>query len=943
MEVSASGAYVGNDALVFTICRDISNRKKADQALQNSEKKFRRIFENIQDVYYETNVEGIILEISPSIEIHSNGLYHREDCIGKQAFLFYENPNLREIFIATLQKNNSVIDYEVNFINRDGSIVPCSVSAKLHSDEKGDSRKIIGSIRDITERKQAEQRLRESEERYRSIISVSNTGAWEYHSDTNSLWCSQEYFTMLGYDTAEYCRHDRRNLQETWVNLLHPEDRNNALQLFAEYLLNGSAGMYENKFRMKHKDGHWVWIWSRGQTLRNQDGTLSKLTVGTHIDITALKMAELALEYKHAEIEAIYNFAPVMLCVIDTNGQILFANNSFKEFTNFSEFQVTESSPGRVLRCINALNNSEGCGLGEECLNCTLRLSLEETIKTRQGKKDIEHRMSVLQNGIHREIFLIGSVVIIKFEEKSNLLLCLLDITERKQIEIMVQKGENYLRKILQTTIDGFMVVNKIGYIINVNDAYCIMSGYSRDELLKLHINDLDALEDSSETMIRMNRVIENGSELFNSSHRRKDSSVFELEISVTYLDQNGGEFVSFCRDITERKEAEKERKKLQSQLIQTQRMESVGSLAGGIAHDFNNMLAVILGHVEMAFDRIDKTQPLFSDLQAIRSAAERSSNLTRQLFAFARRQSAAPKVLHLNDTIESMLKMLRRLIGENIDLIWIPGPYIWNIMIDPSQIDQILANLCVNARDAINGIGKVTIKTKNTVIDEKYCSEHFDLIPGEYVVLDVSDDGCGMNKEILERIFEPFFTTKEIGKGTGLGLATVYGIVKQNNAHIEVSSALGEGTTFSIYFPRHSTEAAEIKSENVGEIALSHGETIMLVEDEIAILNLGKMMLKKLGYQILAAGSPKEAFEAARKHNGEINLIITDVIMPEMNGRDLVQQFCSIYPNIKHIYMSGYTADVIAHHGVLEKGIHFIQKPFSIKDLSTKVREVLD
>jgi CheY-like chemotaxis protein len=299
--------------------------------------------------------------------------------------------------------------------------------------------------------------------------------------------------------------------------------------------------------------------------------------------------------------------------------------------------------------------------------------------------------------------------------------------------------------------------------------------------------------------------------------------------------------------------------------------------------------------------------------------------------------------VLDLNDMVSGMLKMLQRLIGEDIDLAWNPGHDIGSVKIDPSQIDQLLANLAVNARDAIAGVGKVTIETGRVTLDEAYCAEHVGFVPGEFALLAVSDDGCGMDKETLDRIFEPFFTTKRMGEGTGLGLATVYGIVKQNGAFINVYSEPGKGTTFRIYFPRLEGEAAGVPAEHAEATIPGGVETVLLVEDDEVIRNLGKAMLERLGYTVLIAGTPANAILHVREHAGMIHLLITDVVMPEMNGRQLAEQLTTIQPGLKCLYMSGYTANVIAHRGILAEGVHFLQKPFSLKSLAEKVQEVLD
>ncbi len=396
-------------------------------------------------------------------------------------------------------------------------------------------------------------------------------------------------------------------------------------------------------------------------------------------------------------------------------------------------------------------------------------------------------------------------------------------------------------------------------------------------------------------------------------------------------------------QDVTEHKAAEKKQSGLEAQLQQARKMESVGRLAGGVAHDFNNMLGVILGHTELALEQVAPSQPLHADLEEIRKAAARSASLVRQLLAFARKQTVMPKVLDLNEMVGSMLAMLHRLIGENIDVRWQPGAGLWSVKMDPSQIDQILANLCVNARDAISGVGGLVIATGNSTLDEGYCAVHAECAPGQYVRLAVSDDGCGMDKDTLSRLFEPFFTTKPMGAGTGLGLAMVYGAVKQNGGHIEVSSEVTRGTTFTIYLPRHVDKVVPARAEGSTRLLPSGHETILLVEDEPSILTLTEKLLERQGYTVLAANTPGEAIRLAEQHVGEIHLVMTDVVMPEMNGRVLARSLLALHPQIKRLFMSGYPADVIACHGVLDAGVQFIQKPFTTDTLTTKVRDALD
>ncbi|MDF1592934.1 MAG: ATP-binding protein [Desulfobacterales bacterium] len=354
-------------------------------------------------------------------------------------------------------------------------------------------------------------------------------------------------------------------------------------------------------------------------------------------------------------------------------------------------------------------------------------------------------------------------------------------------------------------------------------------------------------------------------------------------------------------------------------------------------------MLSVIIGFTEIALEKAAADDSLQEDLNEVMNAARRSTDITRQLLAFARQQTIAPKVLELNETVEEMLKMLHRLIGEDIDLSWQPGPGRMPVFMGPSQLDQILANLCVNARDAIGGVGKVTIETDCVHFDAEYCSDHAGFHPGDFILLAISDDGCGMEKDALDKVFDPFFTTKGVGEGTGLGLSTVFGIVKQNDGFINVYSEPGKGTTFKIYLPPYAGKDLKIKAKEMTELPSGHGETVMIVEDETSILKLAQRLLAGLGYNVLAASTPGEAVTLAEEHAGEIHLLFTDVVMPEMNGRELSEQLHTLYPNLKTLFMSGYTAKVIAHRGVLEDGVSFISKPFSKNDIAFKVRQVLD
>jgi PAS domain S-box-containing protein len=518
------------------------------------------------------------------------------------------------------------------------------------------------------------------------------------------------------------------------------------------------------------------------------------------------------------------------------------------------------------------------------------------------------------------------------------------DVTERKQAETALRESEEQLESIFNNSTNGLAFTESASdKILKVNDTWVRMSGISQSDAIGKTAAELNMWAHEHEREACLASLGREGCLRDFEATLIIRGGKRHLVINADFVDLHSRRYLLWeLRDVTASKVANEERAKLTGQLQQAQKMESVGRLAGGVAHDFNNMLGVILGHAELALERVDPAGPLHNDLVSIQAAAQRSADLTRQLLAFARKQTVAPKVLNLNDTVVGVLKMVRRLIGEDIELQWRPGEDLWPVNIDPTQIDQILANLCVNARDAIANIGKIVIETGTEVIDADRAAATAGMVPGDKVWLAVSDDGCGMDPATLAHIFEPFFTTKEVGKGTGLGLATVYGIVKQNDGFIQARSELGHGTAFTIYFPRHGGKAADARAGGVTGTLEPGQETILLVEDEASLLEITKRMLEKRGYKVLTAATPGQAIQLAREQRGRIDLLITDVVMPEMNGRDLAKNFLALYPEAKRLFMSGYTADVIAYQGILDPGVFFIQKPFSAQDLAAVVRKVL-
>ena len=509
----------------------------------------------------------------------------------------------------------------------------------------------------------------------------------------------------------------------------------------------------------------------------------------------------------------------------------------------------------------------------------------------------------------------------------------ILDITDLMLAEEALREKEatygslfmNILNSVVHTRIifQGDMPIDML--YLSVNPAFAVVTGIN-ESVVGRKISEVipGYCENNPESLEIFGRVA------VTMVPTRWEHYLREIDrwFSFIIYSPNYGEVIIVTENITDRKRAEEEKIQLEIQLQHSQKMEAVGRLAGGVAHDFNNMLSVILGHAELALMKIDPSHQLFSDLTEICQAAQRSSDLTRQLLAFARKQTIAPTVHDLNTIVSGLLKMLRRIIGEDINLDWRPEAHLWPIMVDPSQIDQIMANLCVNARDAITNNGTLIITTENTYLDEKYCTNHPGAFPGEYVLLAVSDNGCGIARETMDHIFEPFFTTKELGKGTGLGLATIFGIVKQNNGYIDVLSEPGIGTTFTIFLPKHVGNAVQPQKQGIAIPVPTGLETVLLVEDERAILNVTSKILNELGYQVLSANTPREALRLAQENAGKINLLISDVIMPEMNGKDLYHNLQSQFPQLKCLFMSGYTADTISRNGVIDEGFFFIQKP---------------
>lgn len=777
---------------------------------------------------------------------------------------------------------------------------------------------IVALLVNIRRRGVAEAARTESEARFHAIFDSIPDAVIFADTDRRILLLNPAFTRLFGYAAKDVIGRT--------TEFLYADPADYAEQ--GQLRFNKEAGDNDGKsyeMRYRREDSTVFWAESLGMRILSPDGTILGL-MGMHRDITQRRQIEVSLRKSEATARTLLNLPNAAVFLLDRESICLDANETMarrfgRKVTDIIGTSIWDLFPPEVSR-----NRKE---------------HFEDVLRMKKQVHFEDEREEMWNHSIMSPILdaegEVSAVAVFGF-----------DITERKRAEMELKQRQTDLLEIqhigkiaslnwnlqndtIQWTPEFFSIVER-----DPQSFPHTGTGY----LSLVHPEDRNLIEKTFEDSllgevapyVEYRFVMPDGR---NKHVGSQGKFIRDGKGHPTHM-------IGYIQDITERKEAEEEKGKLEEQLRQAQKMESVGRLAGGVAHDFNNMLGVILGHTEIALEEVDHAQPIHKDLQEIHKAAQRSANLTRQLLAFARKQTVSPKILDLNETVESMLRMLHRLIGEDIELSWKPGLNLWPVKVDPAQVDQVLANLAVNARDAIAGVGLVTIETGNIVIDETYGLSHAGTVPGEYVLLTVSDTGVGMNKETIGHLFEPFFTTKEVGKGTGLGLATVYGVVKQNNGFINVYSEPGRGSSFKIYLPRVHTVAAVESAAS--EQKPSHGvETVLLVEDEEAILNLGEAILKRHGYTVLTAQAPEEALLLVERYAGPIHLVITDVVMPEMNGRVLMEKLQVLRPTVKALFMSGYTANAIAHHGVLEEGVQFLEKPFSVMALTAKVREVLD
>ncbi|MGC8834947.1 MAG: PAS domain S-box protein, partial [Armatimonadota bacterium] len=701
--------------------------------------------------------------------------------------------------------------------------------------------------------------------------------------------------------------------KQFWM-FAHPEHRD----LIRERGLARQRGeklpnRYEFKILTKFGEEKWV---DTAAVLTEWKG--KPAVVATIFDITERKRAEEDLRESERRFAELFDNASDVVYVHDLDGNILALNRAGEIITGYSREEALTMNISQVVA-------PEYLQTVREMVDAKLRGQPRTTYEVQLIKKDgtrifVEISSQIIyQNG---KPFAVEGVA--------------RDVTERKKIEA----ERDRLIMALEHSADAIVITDADANIQYVNPAFERITGYSREEVLGKNPRILKSGKHGPEFYKGMWDTISRGDVWTGRiTNRKKDGSLYMERCTISSVRDSSGQIVNYVavkRDITERVA-------LEERLRQSQKMEAVGQLAGGVAHDFNNILTAISGYSDLLLRNLKDGDPKRTYAAEIKKASERAAALTQQLLAFSRRQVISPKVVNLNNVVKDMARMLERIIGENIDLVTLLSEDLWNVKVDPSQIEQVIMNLSVNAKDAMPNGGKLIIETANVHLDEEYAKIHAPLQPGPYVMLAVTDTGCGMDAETLSHVFEPFFTTKEKGKGTGLGLATVYGIVKQSDGYIWVYSEPGKGTTFKIYFPPVWEELSEEDTSEHPVSDLTGKETILLVEDETSVRQLLKNVLEMHGYKVLDAGNGEDALAAADEYEGDIHLLITDVVMPGMGGPALSEKLLQTRPNMKVIYMSGYTNDALLHRGDLKEGTVYLQKPFPLTSLAEKAREILN
>lgn len=893
---------VSNDAgqiyRIVGMGRDLTAQKRAEDQL-------RLFLDHATDAFFLHDASGIVLDANRrACEMLG---YTREELIGMSPLVF--DPNLDQQAAAEMNRRlaaGQTIITERSHRRKDGSIYPIELRARpvwLNGQQFN-----VSLVQDITERQRVESELRASEARFRTFVDHATDGFFLQAAGGMIVDINRQACESLGYS--------REELMGQFPSFFDP-DWTPAFAVSLRQRLNaGEIVTFES--RHQRKDGSIFPV-----EVRVRSFTLEGRTFGLGLvrDITRRKQAAAALKESEERYRTLYEANPTMYFTVDATGTILSVNQFGAEHLGYTVAELTGHSVLDVFyeedkvaaqifvgRCITHPGEIFHWSLRKLHKSGAL-LWVEETARAVQ---DV--------NGV--------LVVLIVCE----------DITERKRTEQALIESHNLLNAIIEGTTDMTFAKDRQGRYLMMNSAGARLMGRPLAEIIGKDDRALFPPELADAVMAKDRLIMASGeTQTFEETVRGSVVRTF-LTTKAVHRDSNGtvNGIVAIARDITELK-------RLEEQFRQAQKMEAVGRLAGGVAHDFNNLLTVINGYSQLVFNRLPATDPNRPRLAEIQKAGERAASLTRQLLAFSRKQMLQPEVVNLNTLLTELLKLLQRLIGEDIELALTTAVDLGLTKIDPAQFEQAIINLAVNARDAMPQGGRLTITTCNTALDAAYAERYPELQAGAYVCVSVTDRGCGMDEATLARIFEPFFTTKDVGKGTGLGLAMVYGFVKQSGGHVEVFSEVGRGTTFRIYLPCTEEADLAVKADLVQRDIPKGNETLLLVEDEEAVRNLFCAVLCNGGYTVLSAHDGQSALELAQQHAGPIHLLITDLVMPRMSGRQLADSLHLLQPNMRILFMSGYTEEAVTQHRVQESNVAFLQKPFDPLSLAQKVRDLLD
>jgi two-component system cell cycle sensor histidine kinase/response regulator CckA len=759
---------------------------------------------------------------------------------------------------------------------------------------------------------------RHADAQYSELVALAPIGIYRVSRDGRVASANVAMARLLGYDSP-----DELLPLDMQRDIYY--DFADRPRLLAE--LDRAERIAGSEVRLKRRDGSPIWVQIDARAVRTGSGGFEYLEGFVH-DIDERKKAEEALRQSEERYRSLIESSRDVVTIIDPGGTIRFASPSIERVAGYRPEELAGQN------AFSFVHPEDAGRLRARFAEILVRETRTVPVSFRFRHRDGTWRVFEAVGNSRAADPQVGGVVL-----NSR------DVTEIRQAEEALRQSEERFHRSFSASPVAMSLSEPGGLMIDVNAKLGLMLGYDRNELIGHSALELGLWADPQERL----RMVADVAALIPIREREirlrtKQGEVRCILDSIEPL-RVGEEYVllSVFQDITERKRSEDALRKSEEQLRQAQKMEAVGQLAGGIAHDFNNLLTVILGFTELAAAEIEAGNRLTEPLEEIRKAGERAASLTRQLLAFSRRQVLDPKVLDLNALVENLERMLRRLIGEDVALVTVLDPGIGSVRADAGQVEQVIMNLAVNARDAMPRGGKLTIETRDIELDNSYARDHATVRPGTYVMLAVTDSGTGMSAETKAHMFEPFFTTKGKGKGTGLGLATVYGIVKQSGGNIWVYSEIDRGTVFKVYFPRVTAVAENVVRQQPGIRPIGGSETVLLVEDEPAVRTLTRKILEGQGYSVLEVESGARALETARRHTGSIHLLVTDVVMPEVSGPDLAAQLLGIHPAARVLFMSGYTDDAVVRHGILAEGMHFLQKPFTPGSLARKVREVLD